>query len=1043
MRTGFVLIMVAICLLQQSSLVSQQRFPDQPFEFWFGEDVRLAGSMLAPLGTDPFNSASTTSLRYPGWSEDGRSRIVTSGATVLIGTVRGELRASGSLDIPVHRPGPVLTDGSPAPMDDRWRVYHISIDDKPGSPAWDAWPSDLGAPTDAAGNPLLLGDRQAWWVMNDMDTTSMRRAANSTPMGLEVQMLVWEARVRNAVCFRVTYINKSGDSITSAYVAHAVLPFLRGYATSLAGSDPAREMAYAYEKSDYDPRQAPPFSMGACLLQTPRVPGSGSDSARWQDGYMAGYRNAALSGTVMPTQIWSSPHALRRPMLDSADAPERWLAFARGRTMDGAALDPHSGAEHRFWFDGNPVNGSGWLQEDGFRSTGGLDIPAASHWWAGMVLASGPFDLAPGDTQQVAFAWFFNTAATPTSGVHMLRAHAEAVRDAYRDPARACMSGAHIVGYLPDSAIVRAWTSTADSTRRITAAGYRNGVKVIGDIPLLKTSRASSGDWGYFAEFACARTEPGIDVFLTAHDTQGSVLLPGASSLPLTGDLAFNGVQVLEDEDGDGRIARDETVRLFPRLHYRGRLRLRELLVMSRFGGTRLSVSDLPPESWYPGEHSHGAQGWSPASGYLAYPARSVSWGSSFDLVSREHNMLWQSDLVIRRDSIDRKESWTALMEHVHGPSTQRVGVRILDPDALQNRWYVATLRGDSIPATPFSPVRHAAVIDVQDSTSAALLVRGYGLQHFVAPMNTLDGLRFTKGTAFLSPVPGWQVAPGLGTWGYSTDSHMENPHHGFISTMYIYPQGTEVTDTQEYPDLRLLVGGPWTQRAYYYVDSRYAGRIDVPLICEATHRDGHRRLLDVVLFERGDEQDNGWNIDGINTLLVLRSDYSPADRTENTTLPLPANFLVPVLSDDSRLFAGFRMITDSRVLGSPDTVNITLYHEVSPDDRYRYNPFAMVASRTDAIPENLHIGTPYPNPSDDWVRIPLELPDGTTVRAALYDMLGRQVRSIWTGMLPAGSHLLSWDGRDASGNPVAAGMYFFRVTAAHTSGISRVLYLH
>ena len=174
----------------------------------------------------------------------------------------------------------------------------------------------------------------------------------------------------------------------------------------------------------------------------------------------------------------------------------------------------------------------------------------------------------------------------------------------------------------------------------------------------------------------------------------------------------------------------------------------------------------------------------------------------------------------------------------------------------------------------------------------------------------------------------------------------------------------------------------------------------------------------------------------------MLRSDYSPDDRPENTTLPIPAKQWVPVLNDDHRLYAGFRLITDARVLPMPDTVNITWYHEVSPADRFRFNPFATVVSSTEVIPENLIIGSPYPNPSRDWVRVPLELPGGATVNAALYDMLGRHVRTLWTGMLPAGSHLLSWDGRDASGNPAAEGLYFVRVTAAQGTGVSRILYL-
>ena len=37
-------------------------------------------------------------------------------------------------------------------------------------------------------------------------------------------------------------------------------------------------------------------------------------------------------------------------------------------------------------------------------------------------------------------------------------------------------------------------------------------------------------------------------------------------------------------------------------------------------------------------------------------------------------------------------------------------------------------------------------------------------------------------------------------------------------------------------------------------------------------------------------------------------------------------------------------------------------------------------------------------------------------------------MRQVWTGPLAAGEHELTWDGRDAQGRPVAAGVYLYRV---------------
>ncbi len=49
---------------------------------------------------------------------------------------------------------------------------------------------------------------------------------------------------------------------------------------------------------------------------------------------------------------------------------------------------------------------------------------------------------------------------------------------------------------------------------------------------------------------------------------------------------------------------------------------------------------------------------------------------------------------------------------------------------------------------------------------------------------------------------------------------------------------------------------------------------------------------------------------------------------------------------------------------------------------------------------------------------------EGLTV----YEVLGRRVRPVWQGPLRAGSHRFVWDGRDAAGRDVAAGVYVYRV---------------
>ena len=86
------------------------------------------------------------------------------------------------------------------------------------------------------------------------------------------------------------------------------------------------------------------------------------------------------------------------------------------------------------------------------------------------------------------------------------------------------------------------------------------------------------------------------------------------------------------------------------------------------------------------------------------------------------------------------------------------------------------------------------------------------------------------------------------------------------------------------------------------------------------------------------------------------------------------------------------------------------------------------VASET-ATPTTFALGANYPNPFNPATTIPLVVPDGAkNVNLTIYNVLGQPTRQVWTGPLPAGEHRLTWDGRDAQGQPVAAGVYVYRL---------------
>lgn len=71
-----------------------------------------------------------------------------------------------------------------------------------------------------------------------------------------------------------------------------------------------------------------------------------------------------------------------------------------------------------------------------------------------------------------------------------------------------------------------------------------------------------------------------------------------------------------------------------------------------------------------------------------------------------------------------------------------------------------------------------------------------------------------------------------------------------------------------------------------------------------------------------------------------------------------------------------------------------------------------------------------HPNPFNPSTSLVFALPQTTAVELNVYDVRGRQMRTLVRGVLDAGRHRAGWDGRDEAGRDVAAGVYFAELRA-------------
>ena len=112
----------------------------------------------------------------------------------------------------------------------------------------------------------------------------------------------------------------------------------------------------------------------------------------------------------------------------------------------------------------------------------------------------------------------------------------------------------------------------------------------------------------------------------------------------------------------------------------------------------------------------------------------------------------------------------------------------------------------------------------------------------------------------------------------------------------------------------------------------------------------------------------------------------------------------------------------DKVVFDEPIGPRVNAYNAVNP---------ALLAVAAATAPARLAIESGRPNPFREATVLGFTLPADGPVRLALYDCAGRCVRTLLDGPEAAGRRELRWDGRDAHGVALAAGVYFARLETA------------
>jgi hypothetical protein len=245
--------------------------------------------------------------------------------------------------------------------------------------------------------PRVLGDQMLWCIYNDADPSKHEENAGGTPpLGLEIEQAVFgfdfTGSLGQAVFIRYVIRNKGGNTLDDMYLALWADPDLGGFTDDLVGCDVPLSLGYCYNATNTDQLygRAPP-AVGYDFLQGPL------DILGAELGLTS--FNKYINGT-------------------DPSAPDESYNYMQGLLPDGTdVVDPTNGQVTKFFHPGDPATRVGWLDSN----------PADRRY----MMSSGPFRMAPGDTQVVVGAVLIGQGSDRLSSIEALKFNDQFVQLAF------------------------------------------------------------------------------------------------------------------------------------------------------------------------------------------------------------------------------------------------------------------------------------------------------------------------------------------------------------------------------------------------------------------------------------------------------------------------------------------------------------------------------------------------------------------------------------------------------------------------------------
>ncbi|MCL5028792.1 MAG: T9SS type A sorting domain-containing protein [Bacteroidetes bacterium] len=272
-------------------------------------------------------------------------------------------------------------------------------------------------------------DQTVWYVANDLDSTKTINLYGSLPIGIELQVTVWgynstTSSIGYSTFRKYKLINKSGNEIKDMYAA-LWSDIDDGAANDdFAGCDTTLDLGYVYNAIDTDGVYgSTPPAVGFSIMQGPIVNGNANDVANYSGKIIRGKRNLHMTSSVY---FACGDSLYYNPIQGNYNGTLAWYNYMQGRTTKTGELfkipQEFGGGSTTFTLSGDPVTGKGWIDGIG-QHCGDRNI----------TIASGPFNMAAGDTQEVVFANVVGMGTDRLNSISIMKFYNSQIQKSYYD----------------------------------------------------------------------------------------------------------------------------------------------------------------------------------------------------------------------------------------------------------------------------------------------------------------------------------------------------------------------------------------------------------------------------------------------------------------------------------------------------------------------------------------------------------------------------------------------------------------------------------